>query len=70
MVTKLVSEKFAMNAAKFWLSRTAASALSWPLMLIEFSSSLDNAWSVCRLRAKQAGMILAAAITDKSVREV
>ncbi|SIO73321.1 Uncharacterized membrane protein YFL034W [Babesia microti strain RI] len=67
MVTKLVSEKFAMNAAKFWLSRTAASALSWPLMLIEFSSSLDNAWSVCRLRAKQAGMILAAAITDKSV---
>lgn len=64
----LLSQKFAVTAAQYWLQYTVAAGLStalmWPVALIQYAATLDNTWMACRERAVQAGRLLAEVLCD------
>lgn len=69
LVVTMLSQKFAVSAAQLWLQTTVAGALStalmWPVAVLQYASTLDNAWMSCRERAMQAGRLLAEALCDR-----
>ncbi|KMZ97578.1 hypothetical protein PVNG_01315 [Plasmodium vivax North Korean] len=70
LIETMLSQEFAITASRIWLQYTIAStlsaALTWPLALIKYASSLDNVYLLIRERAQQAGRILADALSDKN----
>eukprot|EP01070_Trichotokara_eunicae_P001204 Trichotokara_eunicae@DN1625_c0_g1_i1.p1 len=65
----MIGEQLASTAAKMWLQATIAGtltmALMWPVALMQYGAQLDNTWMTCRVRAKQAGRLLADALVDR-----
>lgn len=53
-----------MTAAQWWLQQAAVGALMWPVALLQYGATLDNAWVVVKERAIQAGKLLAEALCD------
>ncbi|GAW82792.1 hypothetical protein, conserved [Plasmodium gonderi] len=70
LIETMLSQEFAITASRIWLQYTIAStlsaALTWPLALIKYASSLDNVYLLIRERAQQAGRILADALSDRN----
>ncbi|KJP88257.1 hypothetical protein AK88_02038 [Plasmodium fragile] len=70
LIETMLSQEFAITASRIWLQYTIAStlsaALTWPLALIKYASSLDNVYLLIRERAQQAGRILAEALSDRN----
>ena len=70
VLTRMLGQAAAQQAASMWLTWTlaaTAATLMWPVYIISSMSDLDNAWTVSRERAMQAGEMLARALADKAV---
>eukprot|EP00923_Selenidium_pygospionis_P038356 GHVN01066940.1.p1 GENE.GHVN01066940.1~~GHVN01066940.1.p1 ORF type:complete len:1508 (-),score=283.92 GHVN01066940.1:7776-12272(-) len=71
MVYKLVSEKFAMDAAKLCLMWSTAATfsltLAWPKAMLVYASKMDSVWLSSKEKAQQAGSLLAEVLSDPNV---
>eukprot|EP01054_Gregarina_sp_Poly1_P002354 Gregarina_sp_Poly_1__2353@NODE_162_length_12261_cov_105_116123_g144_i0_p1_GENE_NODE_162_length_12261_cov_105_116123_g144_i0NODE_162_length_12261_cov_105_116123_g144_i0_p1_ORF_typecomplete_len1144_score188_10DUF726/PF05277_12/3_1e03DUF726/PF05277_12/5_6e72DUF900/PF05990_12/5_7e07Thioesterase/PF00975_20/1e04Thioesterase/PF00975_20/0_02LCAT/PF02450_15/0_082PEPPE/PF08237_11/0_21Hydrolase_4/PF12146_8/0_23SepZ/PF06066_11/2_6_NODE_162_length_12261_cov_105_116123_g144_i0751710948 len=70
MMIRMVGENVASSAASLALQMTmtaTGSFIMWPVSLLQYAGQLDNTWITCRHRAQQAGVLLAAALSDRAL---
>ncbi|KAH8741713.1 hypothetical protein FG386_001287 [Cryptosporidium ryanae] len=64
-----MSQDLAIFAGKAILLQTIVgtltAALSWPITLMQYAATLDNAWAVTRQKTEQAAILLADALCNK-----
>eukprot|EP01053_Blabericola_migrator_P001386 Blabericola_migrator_1__1385@NODE_135_length_13182_cov_103_341289_g117_i0_p2_GENE_NODE_135_length_13182_cov_103_341289_g117_i0NODE_135_length_13182_cov_103_341289_g117_i0_p2_ORF_typecomplete_len1137_score148_67DUF726/PF05277_12/1_3e74DUF900/PF05990_12/8_4e08Abhydrolase_8/PF06259_12/0_00013Cutinase/PF01083_22/0_00098DUF676/PF05057_14/0_0011LCAT/PF02450_15/0_0064DUF915/PF06028_11/0_0055PGAP1/PF07819_13/0_016VirJ/PF06057_11/0_016Hydrolase_4/PF12146_8/0_038Thioesterase/PF00975_20/0_056PEPPE/PF08237_ len=70
MIIRILGENVASSAASVALQMTMTASgtfIMWPVSMLQYAAQLDNTWITCRHRAQQAGVLLAAALSDRSL---